>query len=71
MAFSLLLNLFLAIVIDSCAPVQDKGKGCNIWSTTAWDLYAPPLVYPGLARLRDWPPPRTRRPGRAGRPPPR
>jgi hypothetical protein len=48
MAFPLLLNLFLAIVIDSCAPVQDKGKGCNIWSTTAWDLYAPPPGLPGI-----------------------
>jgi hypothetical protein len=38
MAFSLLLNFFLAIVIDSYAAVQDKVKECTIESTIGWDI---------------------------------
>jgi hypothetical protein len=50
-AFSLLLNFFLAIVIDSYAVVMDSVKECVIEYIIFWDVYGV-LLYPILRRIK-------------------
>jgi len=54
MVFSLLLNFFLAIVIDSYANVKDSVKDCKVENSVAWDIPAA-FAYPMIAMIRGWP----------------
>merc|ERR1719203_1141736 len=54
MVFSLLLNFFLAIVIDSYSNVKDAVKDCQIESNVLWDIMAT-IIYPVWACFRKWP----------------
>jgi len=54
MVFSLLLNFFLAIVIDSYSNVKDSVKHCKVENSLVWDLVFA-FGYPILAPLRGWP----------------
>lgn len=54
MVFSLLLNFFLAIVIDSYSNVKEAVKGCKVESNVLWDLFAT-IAYPVVATYRGWP----------------
>jgi len=53
-SFSLLLNFFLAIVIDSYSHVIDKVKECNVEHMVIWDIPAT-LIYPVRALLAGYP----------------
>eukprot|EP00446_Apocalathium_sp_SHHI-4_P007564 CAMPEP_0177154112 /NCGR_PEP_ID=MMETSP0367-20130122/1461_1 /TAXON_ID=447022 ORGANISM="Scrippsiella hangoei-like, Strain SHHI-4" /NCGR_SAMPLE_ID=MMETSP0367 /ASSEMBLY_ACC=CAM_ASM_000362 /LENGTH=172 /DNA_ID=CAMNT_0018599361 /DNA_START=17 /DNA_END=532 /DNA_ORIENTATION=+ len=54
MVFSLLLNFFLAIVVDSYSNVKEAVKSCQIERDIVWDVFAA-FTYPLFAFLNGLP----------------